>query len=84
MEKLMKPAKPQSLRIDADAVIALIDWKATFAEAVVENAQHCAAKSKSSHSVTLTDFRHAARQALLKLAAAIESGDDVDGRQKAA
>jgi len=38
MEKLMKPAKPQSLRIDADAVIALIDWKATFAEAVVENA----------------------------------------------
>ena len=80
----MKTSKPQAIRIDGEAAAALIEWKSMFAQAVVEGAQHRAAMSKSSGSVTLADYRHAAREAMLKLADVIESGDGADGQQKAA
>ncbi len=80
----MKSSKSQSLRIDADAAIALVEWKALFAKTVAETAHQLAAKSKTSVTVTLADYRRAAQQALLTLTAAIESGESVDGQQKAA
>ena len=80
----MKSSKSQSLRIDADAAIALVEWKTLFAKSVAETAQQLAAKSKTSGTVTLADYRRAAQQAVLTLTAAIESGDSVDGQQKAA
>lgn len=68
----MKKSAPQSKRIDIDAAAALIQWKSIFAQAVVEGAQQQAAKKKSSGTVTLDEYRQAARQAILKLADAIE------------
>ena len=73
----MKPTKPQSLRIDVDAAIALVEWKTLFAKNVAETAQQLAAKSKTSGTITLADYRRAAKQAMLTLTAAIESGDSV-------
>jgi hypothetical protein len=43
----------------------------------VENAQRHAAQS-AADTVTLADYRQAARQALIKLAALIEKGEPVD------
>lgn len=80
----MKTSKPQLLRIDVEAAAALIEWKSVFAQAVVEGAQQQAAKTKSSGTVTIADYREAARQAILTLADAIESGAGADGQQKAA
>ncbi len=80
----MKTSKPQLLRIDVDAAAALIEWKSVFAQAVVEGAQHQAAKTRSSGTVTIADYREAARQAILKLADAIEYGAGTNGQQKAA
>ena len=70
----MKTPEPELKRIDIEAAAALIEWKSIFAQAVVEGAQQQSANAKSSATVTLADYREAARQAVQKLADAIESG----------
>ena len=78
----MKTSKPQLLQIDVEAAAALIEWKSVFAHAVVEGALQQAAKTKSSGTVSIVDYRAAVRQAILKLADAIESGVGTDGQQE--
>lgn len=77
LERFMHTTPPEWLRTEYEADLALIQWKAMFARTVVENAQRYAAQS-AADTVTLADYRQAARQALIKLAALIEKGEPVD------
>jgi|LakMenEpi03Aug12_release.lakeMendotaPanAssembly.Ray.scaffolds.fasta_scaffold183944_2 hypothetical protein len=73
----MHTTHPEWLRTEYEADLALIQWKSMFARAVVETAQRHAAQSAAG-TVTLADYRQAARQALVELARMIEGGDPVD------
>ncbi len=78
----MNASKP--VRIDVEAAKTLAGWKSLFAESVCEGAKRLAAQSGHPNSVTLPDYRQAARIALQSLSDAILAEEGPDGRQQAA
>jgi hypothetical protein len=73
-----------SCRIEAQAVHALAEWKALFAEQVAVKAKELSQKSGSASVVTLGHYRQAATIAVQMLATAVQGTDSSDGRQEAA
>ena len=66
------------------AVQALAEWKALFAEHVAVKAKELAEKSGSAGVITLGHYRRAATIAVQMLATAVQGTDSSDGRQEAA
>ena len=62
------------VRIDMDAVYALIRWKAQFVKEVATAARCLAAESERPTHVTLADYRHAAIAAIQSLSATVRNG----------
>lgn len=73
-----------SCRIEAQAVRALAEWKALFAEQVAVKAKEVSEKSGSAGVVTVGHYRQAATIAVQMLATAVQGTDPSDGRQEAA
>ena len=72
-----------SYRVEAEAVKALAEWKALFAEKVALKAKELAAKEATT-VITLDHYRQAATDAAAMLATAVQDIDPSDGRRKAA
>ncbi len=62
-----------SMRIQADAAIALANWKAFFAERVAEKARELAIAGNSPELITISHYRQAA--VLAANALAVEVGN---------
>ena len=73
-----------SCRIEAQALLALAEWKAFFAEQVAVKAKEVSEESGSAGVVTLGHYRQAATIAVQMLATAVQGTDSSDGRQEAA
>ena len=67
-----------SIQIEIEAVHALAEWKAQFAEEVRTHARRLAAEAGRPELVTLQDFRQSARAAMASLLGSIV--EDVDVR----
>lgn len=76
--------KSNSSRIEAQAVQALAEWKALFAEQIAVKAKELSQKSGSAGVITLGHYRQAATIAVQMLATAVKGTDSSDGRQEAA
>lgn len=76
--------KSQTFRIQAEAVEALAEWKALFAEQVSLQAKELAKNTNSKGLITLDHYRQAATLAMQALATALHDTDSSDERQKAA
>ena len=74
----------QSCRIQAEAVEALAEWKAFFAEQVVVLAKELAKNSNPPCGITVDHYRLAAMQAVKILATAVQNTGVSDDRQEAA
>ena len=74
----------KSSRIETQAVKALAEWKALFAEQVAVKAKELSAKSGSAGIITLGHYRQAATIAVQMLATAVQGANSSDGRQEAA
>ena len=74
----------KQVRIDVEAAKALVAWKSLFADEVFQGAKRLAAQVGRPNSVTLSDYRQAARIALKSLSDAILTEEGPDGRQEAA
>ncbi len=72
------------LRIDVEAVKALISWKSLFADEVATRARQLAAESGQPERVTLLHYRQAAQTAVRSLLAAIPVGGPSSDDTKAA
>jgi hypothetical protein len=72
------------IRIDVEAVRALIDWKSRFADEVASHARQFAAESGQPARVTLSHYRQAAQIAVRSLETAILDGRGSSDDQKAA
>ena len=73
-----------AIRIETEAVRALAEWKALFAEQVVVKAKELSEKSGSADIITLGHYRQAAIIAVQSLANAVQGLDTSDGHQEAA
>lgn len=73
-----------SIRIQAEAAVALAEWKAFFAEQVAVKAKELARDSNSPGFVTLAHYRQAAVLATESLVIAVQDTDSSDDRQEAA
>ncbi|OYP29972.1 hypothetical protein [Rhodopirellula sp. MGV] len=73
-----------SYQIEADALHALAEWKAAFAENVASKAKEIAQSDSDSNRITLQHYRQAAEFALKQLASKIQDSDSSDGTQEAA
>jgi hypothetical protein len=73
-----------TVRIQAQAVRALAQWKAIFADEVSAKAKELAGESDPPGLVTLEHYREAARLAVQTLAKTVESQGESDGRREAA
>ena len=76
--------KSQACRIQAEAVEALAEWKAFFAEQVAVQAKELAKNSNSHGLITLDHYRQAATLAVQALATAVHDTGSSDDRKKAA
>ncbi len=76
--------KSYSNRIEPQAVQALAEWKALFAEQVAVKAKELSEKSGSAGIITLGHYRQAATLAVQVLSTAVQGTDSSDGRQEAA
>lgn len=76
--------KSQTCRIQAEAVEALAEWKAFFAEQVALQAKELAKNTNSYGLITLDHYRQAATLAVQALATALHDTGLSDDRQKAA
>ena len=74
----------QSCRIKAEAVEALAEWKAFFAEQVAVRAKELAKDSNPPGLITLDHYRLAATFAVQALATAVQGAGTSNDRQKAA
>jgi len=74
----------KQVRIDVEAAKALAKWKSLFAAEVCERAKRLAAQSGHPDSVTLSDYRGAAKLALQSLSVAIHGEHRPDGQNEAA
>jgi hypothetical protein len=74
----------QSCRIQAEAVEALAEWKALFAEQVTVLAKELAKNSSTPCLITLDHYRQAAKLAAKKLATAVQNTGVSDDCQEAA
>jgi hypothetical protein len=74
----------QSYRIQAEAVEALAEWKAFFAEQVAVQAKELAKNDNPPGLITLEHYRQAATLAVHALATAVQDTGPSDGRQEAA
>jgi hypothetical protein len=74
----------QSCRIQAEAVEALAEWKAFFAEQVAVQAKEIAKNSNSHGLITLDHYRQAVAIAVNALVTAVHDTGSSDDRQKAA
>ena len=72
------------VRIDFEAVQALVHWKALFADEVASCAKRLAAESDQPARVTLAHYRQAAQIAISSLATAVRTEGHCNGDQKAA
>src|SRR5208283_2541367 len=81
-EVVMNASK--QVRIDVEAAKALIGWKSQFADEVCEGATLLAAQFGHPNSVTLSNYRQAARIALQSLSDAIRAEEKRLERQEAA
>lgn len=73
-----------SYRIETEAVQALAEWKAVFADQVSAKAKELAENNSSTGVITLSHYRQAASIAVQMLATAVQDTDSSDGRQEAA
>jgi hypothetical protein len=73
-----------TFRIQAEAVLALAEWKAFFAEHVAVKAKDLAKNSNPPGLITVNHYRQAAVLAVQALAIEVQRTDSSDGRQKAA
>lgn len=76
--------KSQTYRIQAEAVEALAEWKAFFAEQVTLHAKELAKSTSSNGVITFDHYRQAATFAMQALANALHDTGSSDDRQKAA
>lgn len=76
--------KSQTCRIQAEAVEALAEWKAFFAEQVALQAKELAKNTSSDGLITLDHYRQAATVAVQDLATVLHDTGSSDDRQKAA
>ncbi|MFO1041159.1 MAG: hypothetical protein U0941_05190 [Planctomycetaceae bacterium] len=76
--------KSQTCRIQAEAVEALAEWKAFFAEQVALQAKELAKNTSSDGLITLDHYRQAATVAVQALATVLHDTGSSDDRQKAA
>ena len=76
--------KSQTFRIQAEAVEALAEWKAFFAEQVALQAKELAKNSNSNGLITLDHYRQAAMIAVQALAIAVNDTGSSDDSQEAA
>jgi hypothetical protein len=74
----------QSFRIQAEAAVALAEWKAFFAEQVAMQAREFARNSNPPGLITLEHYRRAATFAVQALATAVYDTGPRDDRQEAA
>ena len=72
------------LRIEIQAVRALAEWKAIFADQVAVKAKEFARASDTPGLVTLAHYRQAALVAVQELAGELQKTDVNHGRQEAA
>lgn len=72
------------LRIEIQAVRALAEWKAIFADQVAVKAKEFARASDTPGIVTLAHYRQAASIAVQELAAEVQKTDVDNGQQEAA
>jgi hypothetical protein len=77
-------SKKTDVRIDIEAVRALIYWKSLFANEVVARAKELAAESGSREHVTMSHYRQAAQMAARLLPAAIREGGPLGDDNKVA
>ncbi len=63
------------VRVDIDAVTALVTWKSSFADEVASRARQLASATGKPNRVTLSHYRQAASAAIQSLAATILDGD---------
>ena len=73
-----------TIRIQTEAAEALAEWKAFFAEQVVQKARELARHNSTPELITLTQYRQAAVLAAQALAIEVQRTDLNDGHQKAA
>jgi hypothetical protein len=71
-------SKKADVRIDIEAVRALIYWKSLFANEIVARAKQLAAESGRREHVTISHYRQAAPIAVRSLPAAIREGSPLD------
>jgi hypothetical protein len=74
----------QTFRIQAEAVEALAEWKAFFAEQVAVQAKELAKNTNSHGLITLDHYRQAATLAVQALATALHDKSSTDDHPKAA
>jgi hypothetical protein len=74
----------QSYRIQVEAVEALAEWKAFFAEQVAVQAKELAKTSNPPGLITLDHYRQAATLAVQSLATLVQGTGLSDDRQEAA
>ena len=74
----------QPFRIQVDALGALADWKAYFADQVTTQARELAKSSNPVGLITLAHYHQAAQLAVQALAAQIRDTNSSHGNQEAA
>jgi hypothetical protein len=72
-----------AIRIDVEAAMALVHWKARFADEVAARARWLAAESGQPERVTLAHYRQAVPLAVRSLEAAILDGGPASDDQAA-
>lgn len=77
-------SKEADVRIDIEAVRALIYWKSLFANEVAARAKQLAAESGRREHVTISHYRQAAQMAARSLPAAIREGGPLGDDNKVA
>lgn len=76
--------RSNSNRIETQAVQALAEWKALFADQVVEKAKELSEKTGADGVISLKHYRQAALFAVEVLASAVQGTGSSDGHQEAA
>jgi histone H3/H4 len=74
----------ENFGIETGAAKALAEWKCLFGMEVYRNAKQLAAHAGRPASVTLADFKNAAKIALESLSYAIDGEEAFHGRPRAA
>lgn len=73
-----------SVRIDVDAVKALVHWKALFVDEISKQAKQIAIEDGSPNRISVEHYKQAADFAIQKLSVEILREDSDDDREQAA